>query len=200
MSDDLGNARRLADKLRFSGEIIKGSHLVDFQNTNTVRNIIYQNGLKISKKVAPTLSKSLNQVYKRLKIPKKAVDAFVYASPEIQAECFTGSTSECIIRFSSSLIDIMTTNEFEFIVGHELGHFLLGHSGIINKDVNQESLEYFMLQRSREISSDRIGLLACKSLDVAVKALMKIVSGLNNQYLKLDVGEFISQLKKNIAS
>jgi hypothetical protein len=99
-----------------------------------------------------------------------------------------------VIRFSSALIDILDRHEFAFVAGHELGHFLLGHSGPPEHG-DAKSVEYFMRQRSHEISVDRIGLYACRSLDVAIKALMKTISGLSGVHLRFDAGAFISQLR-----
>ena len=90
----------------------------------------------------------------------------MYASPDLNAECYLGDTSNCIIRFSSSLIDILDKNEFEFVVGHELGHFLLSHQQAC---VTEKNLEYYIQQRAQEISADRLGLIACDSLDIALK-------------------------------
>src|SRR5687768_6615234 len=83
------------------------------------------------------------------------------------------------VRFSSTLVDILDEEEFCFVVGHELGHFLLRHTAGLHGST--ESLELFMLQRAQEISADRLGMVACGSLDVAIKALKKTISGLNNK-------------------
>lgn len=195
MSDGLRAAQELAERVRFSGDTLRRRSEGDASHTETVRSLFYQSGLRISREVTPSLSERLNAVYERLNIPKDTVEAFVYSSPEIQAECFAGGTSECVIRFSSSLVDILDEDEFGFVAGHELGHFLLGH-GVAKMETRRESLEYFMQQRSQEISVDRIGLLACGSLDIAVRALMKTVSGLTSRHLRFDVGTFVSQLRK----
>ena len=118
----------------------------------------------------------------------------MYASPELRAECYASSTIQCIIRFSSSLVDLLDEEEFAFVAGHELGHFLLGH-GLTHIERQSESIEYFIQQRAQEISVDRIGLVACDSVDVALRALMKVASGLNDRHLRFDVGAFIAQLR-----
>ncbi len=196
MNDSLQKAKELAESVRFAGDTLRSYSSGNQSHTNSVRALFYQSGLQISREITPILSKRLDRVYKRLYIPEDAVEAFVYASPDIHAECYTGSTSECVIRFSSALVDILDADEFDFVAGHELGHFLLGHS-VARMEANQQSLEFYIQQRCQEISVDRIGLIACDSLDIAIKALMKTISGLTSQYLRLDVGTFISQLKKS---
>ena len=53
--------------------------------------------------------------------------------------------------------------------------------------------ELFIRLRAQEVSSDRIGYLCCDSIDIAVSSLVKLASGLNDNYLKLDINEFLSQ-------
>ena len=55
-----------------------------------------------------------------------------------------------------------------------------------------------MQERAQELSVDRVGLIACGSVDIAIRALMKTVSGLSSEHLRFDVGTFISQLDKSV--
>ena len=48
-------------------------------------------------------------------------------------------------------------------MGHELGHFLLGHN--IEEQHLVESQEGYIKKRAQEISVDRIGLLACRDIN-----------------------------------
>ena len=195
MRNDLDTAREFANQIRFTGDTLKSNSNTASLHTDSLKSLFYCNELSISREVTPDLFSGLSTVLERLGISEDCVEAFVYASPEINAQCFTGVHSSCIIRFSSSLIDILSNDEFMFVVGHELGHFLLLHSMARDENLN-ESLEFYIQQRAQEISADRLGLIACNSLDVAVKALIKTVSGLNDQHIRLDVGTFLSQLKK----
>ena len=117
--------------------------------------------------MTPGLSRRLESVCQTLLLPERTVDAFIYASPEVQAECYANGTEGCILRFSSARVDLLDDDEFEFVCGHEAGHFLLGH-GLARMEGHSDSLEYFMQQRAQEISVDRIGLIACGSLTYAV--------------------------------
>ena len=195
MPNDLSTARDFANTIRYSDDTLASNFSDSETQTDSLKSLFYCNELAISKEVTPELYTGLSTVLTRLGISEDCVEAFVYASSEINAQCFTGRNSSCIIRFSSSLIDILTKNEFMFVVGHELGHFLLLHS--VTKDESQnESLEFYIKQRAQEISADRLGLIACNSLDVTIKALIKTISGLNDIHIRLDVGTFLSQLKK----
>lgn len=194
MHDRLRAARTAGTNLRFAGDIpLEGTD--QSSRSETVRCHFYQSALRVSPEVTPALYDKLAEVCGRLLVPTEAVEAFVSSSPEIQAECYAGTRSECVLRFSSALIDVLDEDEFAFVAGHELGHFLLDHRSPQGSGEGQ-NLEGFMLQRAQEISVDRFGLVACQSLDVAVKALMKTISGLNNKHLRFDIGAFISQLRR----
>lgn len=194
MPSDLQAARAMAECVRFAGDTLRPTTEGDRANNDAVRNHFYLNGLKMSRDVTPRLAAHLETVCERLQIPTEAIEFFVHAGADIQAECFAGSTHECIVHFSSALVDILDEEEFGFVAGHELGHFLLGH-GLARAQSGQENLEYFMQQRAQEISADRLGLLACGSLDVAVRALMKTVSGLASHHLRFDIDAFLAQLR-----
>ena len=187
-------AQKLAEKVRYSGDTLHRTNDSDSYRIDRTRNQFYYNDLWISPLVTPALASGLELVCQRLQLPEGTVEAFVYSSPEVQAECLAGSTANCVVRFSSSLVDLLDNNEFQFVAGHEIGHFLLGH-GIVKLDNQGDNLEFFFQQRRQEISVDRIGLIACQSLETAIRALMKTVSGLSSEHLRFDVGAFISQLR-----
>ena len=52
------------------------------------------------------------------------------------------------------------------------------------------------ISRAAEISADRYGLIACESIDVALRAVMKTLSGLDSKFIRFDVAKFIKSLKK----
>ena len=194
MSDDLQKARRVMEQIRFFGD----APADDEKNAailGAIRDFHFVNELNISRAVTPSLCKSLDAVIRNLSIPPHAIEAFVYASPTIQASCYAGENG-CVIRFSSALVDILDADEFKFVAGHELGHFLFEHS----HEEKEDSVMCFIRQRAREISADRAGLVACGgSINTAIKAMMKMVSGLTGEHLRFDVGPFLSQLKKTSA-
>ena len=194
MAKSLSAARQLAERVRFAGDALRTTEDRAPSHIQRLRDSFFQNELQISSSVTPSLAIGLARVFDRLGIPNEAVEAFVYPSPDIQAFSHSGSTSECLIRFSSALIDVLDDEEIEFVAGHELGHFLLGH-GIADSENHSQSVEHFMQRRAQEISVDRVGLIACGSLDIAIRALMKTASGLTSKHLRFDVGSFVSQLR-----
>jgi hypothetical protein len=195
MVDSLTAARALANKLRYVGDS-NADYFTQPREIarDSIDEILYHTGIEISSALTPAIWDRFSAVCERLRIPPAFVKAFVYSSSELQATCLASGATGCVITFSSSLINLLDEDEFEFVAGHELGHFLLGHAHQSGR--TRMSPEYLMKCRSQEISVDRAGLHACNSLDIAIRALMKTVSGLSARHLRFDVSAFISQLKK----
>jgi hypothetical protein len=186
-------AGRIADSVRFSADA-QGQSVGNGEGVvGALSGRLLQTELRITPEITPTLSAQMDSVAKRLQVPGQGIQAFVYPSSEAQAECYSDDSSECVIRFSSSLVDLLAEDEFGFVAGHELGHFLLGHTAYRLGQTGR-SVEDLILMRAQEISADRVGLLAAESLDSAIRAMIKMASGLSNQHLRFDVGKFISQL------
>ncbi len=197
-SNGLKLARDFADSIRYSGDCIEDLKPLDQRSEESyglMRDHLYANELLVSESVTPSLYQAVARVLERLNIQPSAVSAFVYASSEINANCLLSSSNVCILRFSSGLIEILNENELEFIVAHELGHFLCEHLAD-SRSNGGVGIEGVIQLRAQEISADRIGLVGCESLDIALKAILKTVSGLSDQYLRFDVSKFVSQLKE----
>ena len=156
MRDNLRSAYELAEQVRFSRDTLRRLDDLPIAHIDHIRGLFAQHSIRIAPEVTPALAICLEKVYERLQISPETVEAYVFSSPEIQAECYSGNRSDCIVRFSSGLIDLLDDEEVEFVAGHELGHFLLGHSGSL-AEPNGKSIEQYMQQRCQEISVDRIG-------------------------------------------
>jgi len=195
MDDIVGSLR----KVRFTGDRPSATAEDVARPATVLLKHFVQGELLITESVAPELWGALQRVVVRLGLSPRAVEAFVYASPFVEAQCVGSSTAGCVVRFSSALVDLLTTNEFEFVVGHELGHFIFHHHDTAGEG-NRENVERLILQRAREISVDRIGLLACKSLSSALGAMMKIASGLSERHIRLDMTTFLAQVQHAEAS
>jgi len=192
MLDDLINARIFAKSVKYSGDTLLADKSFKTQN-DEIDTYFSLNSMLVTSTVTPIIANSIKNVIHRLQIPESSVKAYVYASPEIQAECYSGNYADCVIRLSSGLIDILEDEEIEFVIGHELGHFLYDHGLAIRSNKN-DSLEFLIQKRAQEVSADRIGLLASESLDVSIRAMMKTMSGLSSKYLNFNIAAFISQL------
>ncbi len=146
--------------------------------------------LKASSDLTPKIYEAFKKVANRLNLDSDLVEIYISSSPNVQAGCLSFNTEGCIITLNSSLVNLLKINELEFIIGHELGHFLLQH----NRKYIDGSPESLISQRAMEISVDRIGLCACKDLHVAIKAIIRLLSGLEEKFLRFDVQSFLEQL------
>ena len=154
-----------------------------------------RNGILISEEVTPELNKRVLDVCKALGVSKEAISAFVYSSAEINADCLMDSDTTCVLRFSSGLVNLMDEEEFKFVCGHEIAHFLFRH-GACEQNGSEKSPEGYMLSRARELSADRLGYLAVGSIDESIQAIMKTASGLGDEFLRFDIASFLSQKDK----
>jgi len=85
--------------------------------------------------------------------------------------------------------------ELDFVIGHEFGHFLFEHHAYPTPQEAGNELRYLELRRASEISADRIGLVACEDIEVALRAILKVASGLDESNLEIDVAAYLRQVR-----
>lgn len=187
----LVEAKKYANLLRFSADIIDHGKSNGIQNSSDYKDHLLRSGLAVSANITPDIHKSIVNVCNNLRIPIDCVSAFIFADPNYQAACLTTGPDECILQFSSALVNSLDTDELSFVIGHEIGHFLLEHQGILKNDLAPES---FLSNRAQEISADRIGVIGAKNLNASISALIKTVSGLDKSLIRFDIAEFLSQI------
>lgn len=113
------------------------------------------------------------------------------------------------ILLTSGAIDLLTAEEFDFLIGHELGHYLCGHipyhmlvealyMPLFNYGVGTEiativKLPLLKWYRISHYSADRMGLLCCQDINVALSAMIKMAGIPRKYYDRINVKEFIKQ-------
>ena len=183
------------DKIRFPTDKKAIDKLEDSYNEKRFNNFLLENTLQISELSTPNLFDCTSRVINNLNLDSSLdINFFVYASQEVQAECFAFSQKKCFIRFSSSLVNLLDEDELCFVIGHELGHFLLRHHNFSHKR-SQKNFDSLITSRAKEISVDRIGLIASQELKSCLSAMIKCISGLDSKHLKINISEFLTQLK-----
>lgn len=187
MTDLLEVARRRAYLIRFSGERTGDiSTAIDRADLNCHRPL--RRALDVTSEVTPLLFQVVKGVCANLLVPSPSVRARVYASEEMQAYCSLYGDS-CLIEISSSLVEHLEPDEQAFVVGHELGHFLLDHHFM--QLPPEGTGDRYRILRSREISADRLGFVAAGSAEAAMRAIMKTFSGLSDKHLRFDAASFL---------
>ena len=171
------------------------NHLLDKSNRlKKLRNQLILNHFPVNKKLFPKIYDHIEKCLFILGINQNEhnISLFIYSSSDINAKCLTGFDRNIIILLSSSLVKLLNGNELSFVVGHELGHYIF-HRNEIERDL---SLESFMILRAREISADRTGFLCAQSLDASIRAIAKLLSGLDESYINFNTYSMLQEFQK----
>jgi len=150
--------------------------------------------LRITPSVSPYLHKVLQAVRKLLQL-EQAVELYVTPSPAINAFCMPLPDGKgLLVVVTSAAVDLFSRGELLFLVGHELGHGILGHlrlpgSALLNPADDSLRLSFddvmklLCWMRAAEISADRYGLICCQDPSIATRSFLKLASGLPGKYL-----------------
>lgn len=134
-------------------------------------------------------------------------DLFISQTPIVNAGAV--GMAEPFIVLNSSMLEVLSPDEVEAVIGHEVGHILSGHvlyrtllllllrltlfryplAGIAALPILLALLEWY---RKSELSSDRAGLLAVQNPEVSLSTLMHLAGGMRGGE-PLDLEEFIKQ-------
>ena len=155
---------------------------------------LYRQKLPISGEILPEVERSLVDACHRLGLPRTAVHAFVRASSEMNAICYGGTRGAAVIEINAGVIECLTTEELSYVIGHELGHYILPvrWARVVREGVSMPaSLEDARISRESELTMDRFGLLACGDLKHAGSAILKMQSGLSSRHIRSDLAAFI---------
>ena len=189
----MNNAFKIAESIRYCDD--KHEDVLGQEKDLNMRVSAYHNwGLKVSLEMTPKIYDNLEKVCNRLDVDIDKINTFVLSKSSLNAYCVDfGRDKGCIIALHSKLINMMSPKEIQFIIGHEIGHYLLQHNYF---DSDPEiTVEESLRSRAGEISSDRIGLLGCDDINAAVKALIRIQSGLTDEFLHLDIEAYLAQME-----
>lgn len=160
--------------------------VVSYYGTRSQHQILLQQAIKTSSQTTPEMVDLISENKRRLQVD--AVDIFIAPNRTLNAYTFGMSTPKAIV-LHNSLFRVMDRDEIQFILGHEMGHVVLGHTWLnsliggmagIPAPYAASYLLVFIFRwwnRSCEYSADRAGLLACDQPAKAVTALVKLVSG-----------------------
>ena len=181
-----------------------GIDLKEFKkNTNELDNShlsnLLTNSVRVSKEILPKVGSAIETVFERIKIENN-FNFFVTAdNNQANASCsLMSSASRPDIVLTSRLIELLSLEELQFVIGHEVAHYVYQHALYPNhNNVEDRNLKLNILNLSRaaEISADRIGFLACASLDASLKANFKLASGLSDKHFNFKPSTYLDQLR-----
>ena len=171
-------------------EVLDESHLSN----------LLSHSIRITKDILPNVSKSINKVFKKLEIENQFNFFVTSDSYQANAACSLMTiSSKPEIILTSKLIELLSDKELEFVIGHEVAHYIYQHALYPNPQ-NEENrnlkLNILNLSRAAEISADRIGFLACGNLEASLRANLKLASGLNEKHLNFKFSAYLDQLRE----
>ncbi len=166
---------------------------------NNHLSYLLTNSVKIDKEIFPKVGEAIETVFNRIKI-ENVFNFFITAdNNQANASCnLMTSASRPDIVLTSRLIELLSLEELQFVIGHEVAHFVYQHALYPNHNNILETnlkLNVLNLSRAAEISADRIGFLACANLDAALKANFKLASGLSNKHFNFKPSTYLDQLR-----
>lgn len=193
--------RCLIECLRFSGDLPSAS-----ASEEEIRGIASQFGernlahclvssLEISQAATPEVFGRIEHIVQKIgSVPWRG---FIEAGAHHQASCFLARTSSdsdewVVVSISSQLVRDFSEVGFQFVIGHELGHAILGHHGYPGVDGEAGAADksaLFDLARCAEFSADRIGLFLSGNASESIRACVQLASGLPHDQVSKTSGE-----------
>ena len=121
-----------------------------------------------------------------------SIDLYCEQSAMLNAYVWPPEGDRVVIVVTNQLLERLDDAELSFVLGHELGHVLVGHTQMphATEDSGVSPLVAMRLLswgRSAEMSADRFGLLACDDIGAAVRVAFKLASGLSDPRVVADV-------------
>ena len=171
---------------------------------------IMSSGIKITAHSQPTIYKIAKQVCAILDMEMP----LLYIDPNLPGlNAYTTGADRPIIVLSRLAPSLLDEEELRYVIGHECGHIMCQHvkyNIVMKLLLNQASglpfigslvdasqiaigpLLYAWSRRS-ELSADRAGLLACQSLEVAFRTMLKMMGQPFSEYHLLRTSVLLEQ-------
>jgi Zn-dependent protease with chaperone function len=185
-------------------------NLAGLFSDRSLRLLFLASAVRASDQQFPQLHQMLLDGAYVLDLPR-VPELYITQDPRVNAMAI--GTDKPFIVITTGLVDLMDPEEIRFIIGHELGHVLSGHT------VYRTMLYYLMAlaarlalvplawvglkaviwgleewHRKSELSCDRAGLLAGQDVAAGRRALMKLAGGYRLSELSHD--EFLEQARE----
>ena len=180
-------------------EEVEGVFVKSSSDLSAQRMHLLSTSLKVSQEIVPVIYDTIQNVLSRLDIQDLKLECYVYNDAEMNASCFSLENNiDIVVTISSGLVNNLNENELAFVIGHEIGHYLFGHLEYIKVKTTENELldmKISKIYQSQEISADRIGLICSGSVDSSIRAIIKTVSGLNDNFITHNLHSYLHQIQ-----
>jgi Zn-dependent protease with chaperone function len=185
-------------------------NLAGLFNDRSLRLVFLASSVRVTEDQFPDLYQMLRDGAYILDLPTLP-EMFVTQDPTVQAMAI--GVDKPFIVLSSGLVDLLDDAEIRWVIGHELGHVLSGHTVyrtmlyyLVNLAARFALVSFAWIglraviwgleewHRKSELSSDRAGLLATQDVEAARRALMKMAGG--RRLAELSHDEFHRQARE----
>ena len=185
-------------------------NLAGLFSDRSLRLMFLASSVRASEQQFPHLYQTMLDGAYVLDLPR-VPELFITQDPAVNAMAL--GTDKPFIVITTGMVDLMDPEEIRFVIGHELGHVLSGHS------VYRTMLYYLIAlaarlalvpfawiglkaviwgleewHRKSELSADRAGLLAGQDVPAGRRALMKLAGG--PQLAELSHDAFLEQARE----
>ncbi|MBX2857757.1 MAG: M48 family metalloprotease [Cellvibrionaceae bacterium] len=172
------------------------------QGPSGTRRRLLATSVRLSKTMAPDLNRIAQECIEKLDV-KIPTELYAYNSAQFNAACVKPEDGKLFIMFSSALLDAFNYDELQFVMGHELGHFIYNHHAIPvgyllqgEQRVSPElALRLTSWSRYAEFSCDRVGAYCVNNFDAVARSLFKLASGVTSNIVKFDRSDFLKQIE-----
>lgn len=157
------------------------------------------NSLLITEDQFPDIYEILEENAKQLNLKKTKI--FLYQDPYINAYTI-GFFPPYSIVLTSALVESLSRDEIDFVIGHEMGHIKFGHAKYLSlispvgKDVAFISWLYSSWQRKSEYTADRVGFVLTDKIRPAISVMVKLTVGLKLSKL-VNIDSLINQIQES---
>jgi uncharacterized tellurite resistance protein B-like protein len=164
-------------------DAVRGAHAR--RRVGSARRDLLVSSLRLDEAIAPGVIRACRRARDTLALDAE-IEAFCLPEPRINAFIAPPDGGPVLLGFSSGALEGLDEDEMAFVVGHEIGHALFDHFALtpsvlfdLHQDVPPAQMaRLYAWMRYAELSADRVGLLCCRHVDVAVRAFFKLTSGL----------------------
>lgn len=162
---------------------------------------LLRNSVWLTPSVSPRVAAIIDKVKLKLEYAEPLFVFCMYDS-SLNAEAWREETSNGpvgYVRITSSALEALDDDELTYLIGHEMGHLIFKNDewGNLKQDTGENGKYktrlplmgdqlYRKWSQMKEITADRMGLIASENLEASLKAQIKVSYGLSGKNIAID--------------